>query len=272
MNALSFDGITKLFRLKSASPVTAVAELTLSVPVGEVTGLVGPCGAGKSTLLRIAAGRIRPTSGRVVSIGPVAMIPRRLPWHLTVTQLLERSSLPAERVPQLLAELDLTAVAERSAAHLGRETQWWVQVAVALAGAPTLLLADDPLPEILTVRLRQWVERTGRTILLATEQVGAASLACHRLHHLQAGHLVETIAGEEPRRRPFPRSYALRVRGHLSARWVRWFDGLAVTNLPDGDALIAGEMVDQGALHGVIAKVRDCGLPLLSITPLQFKS
>ena len=58
----------------------------------------------------------------------------------------------------------------------------------------------------------------------------------------------------------------IRVRGQLDGSWSAWFDGLAVTNVDGGEAVLAGELPDQAALHGVLAKVRDLGLPLLAVT------
>jgi hypothetical protein len=60
--------------------------------------------------------------------------------------------------------------------------------------------------------------------------------------------------------------YEIRVKGHLEGRWSEWFDGLEITNLENGEALLSGEIVDQAALHGVLAKVRDLGLPLVAVT------
>jgi hypothetical protein len=61
-------------------------------------------------------------------------------------------------------------------------------------------------------------------------------------------------------------SYELRIQGHLGARWAAWFDGLSLTNEPDGTTLICGPVADQSALHGLLQKVRDLGLPLVSVT------
>ena len=61
-------------------------------------------------------------------------------------------------------------------------------------------------------------------------------------------------------------SYELRIQGHLGARWAAWFDGLSLTNEPDGSTLICGPVADQSALHGLLQKVRDLGLPLVSVT------
>jgi hypothetical protein len=57
----------------------------------------------------------------------------------------------------------------------------------------------------------------------------------------------------------------IRVKGHLDARWATWFDGLTLTNESDGTTRLDGPVVDQAALHGVLQKVRDMGLPLLSV-------
>jgi hypothetical protein len=60
-------------------------------------------------------------------------------------------------------------------------------------------------------------------------------------------------------------TYHIRVRGHLDAAWASWFEELTVTNERGGEALLAGPIVDQAALHGVLLRIRDLGLPLLSV-------
>ena len=69
-----------------------------------------------------------------------------------------------------------------------------------------------------------------------------------------------------PARPPEPGRYEIRLSGHLAGRWAAWFDGLTLTRESDGTTLIAGPVVDQAALHGLLQKVRDMGLPLLSVT------
>ena len=63
--------------------------------------------------------------------------------------------------------------------------------------------------------------------------------------------------------------YEIRVKGHLDGRWSEWFDGLQITNVENGDALLSGEIVDQSALHGVLNKVRDLNLALISMTSVD---
>jgi hypothetical protein len=66
-----------------------------------------------------------------------------------------------------------------------------------------------------------------------------------------------------------PARYELRVRGVLEPHWSAWFEGLQVTSDERGQTIIAGPVTDQAALHGLLAKVRDLGLELLSIRRLD---
>jgi hypothetical protein len=66
-----------------------------------------------------------------------------------------------------------------------------------------------------------------------------------------------------------PGLYEIRLKGHLDSRWVTWFDGLSLTNESDGTTVIYGFVADQAALHGLLQKVRDVGLPLVSVTQVE---
>jgi hypothetical protein len=66
--------------------------------------------------------------------------------------------------------------------------------------------------------------------------------------------------------RPEAGRYEIRLTGHLDARWAAWFDGLTVGHEVDGTTLIRGPIADQAALHGLLQRVRDLGLPLVSVT------
>ena len=65
--------------------------------------------------------------------------------------------------------------------------------------------------------------------------------------------------------RPDTGWYELRVKGHLDARWATWFDGMTLTRHSDGTTVLCGPVPDQAALHGLLQKVRDVGLPLVSV-------
>jgi hypothetical protein len=63
-----------------------------------------------------------------------------------------------------------------------------------------------------------------------------------------------------------PGRYEIRLKGHLDSRWTAWFDGLTLAHDSDGTTIIHGLVADQAALHGLLQKVRDLGLPLVSVT------
>ena len=63
--------------------------------------------------------------------------------------------------------------------------------------------------------------------------------------------------------------YEIRVKGHLDTRWAARFDGMTLTRDGDGTTVIHGPVVDQAALHGLLARIRDLGIPLLSVTRVE---
>ena len=64
-------------------------------------------------------------------------------------------------------------------------------------------------------------------------------------------------------------SYEIRLEGRLDDRWTTWFDGLALTHDSDGTTTLRGDVVDQAALHGLLQRIRDLGVPLVSVTHLD---
>jgi hypothetical protein len=69
--------------------------------------------------------------------------------------------------------------------------------------------------------------------------------------------------------RPEAGRYEIRLTGHLDAHWAAWFDGLTVSHEGEGTTVICGSIVDQAALHGVLQRVRDLGLPLVSVSRIE---
>jgi hypothetical protein len=66
-----------------------------------------------------------------------------------------------------------------------------------------------------------------------------------------------------------PVIYQIRLKGHLGSQWTDWFEGLTITLEEDGDTLLTGPVIDQAALHGLLKKVRDLGMPLVSVNPVE---
>jgi hypothetical protein len=68
-----------------------------------------------------------------------------------------------------------------------------------------------------------------------------------------------------------PGVYEIRVKGHLDKRWADWFEGLTINLEENGETLLTGPVVDQAALHGLLRKVRDLALPLVSVIHVEPK-
>ncbi len=66
-----------------------------------------------------------------------------------------------------------------------------------------------------------------------------------------------------------PGIYEIRIKGHLDDKWTDWFESLTITLEENGDTLLTGPVVDQAALHGLLKKVRDLGMPLVSVSPVE---
>jgi len=69
-----------------------------------------------------------------------------------------------------------------------------------------------------------------------------------------------------------PIVYQIRLKGHLDRQWTDWFEGLTITLEDNGETLLTGPVIDQPALHGLLKKVRDLGIPLVSVNPLPVLS
>ncbi len=68
---------------------------------------------------------------------------------------------------------------------------------------------------------------------------------------------------------PLPPVYQIRVKNHLDSQWKDWFNGMTITQEADGVTLLTGPVVDQAALHGLLKKIRDLGIPLISVNRVQ---
>ena len=85
--------------------------------------------------------------------------------------------------------------------------------------------------------------------------------------HRREGHMPNEL---HPKRDPGGTMiYQIRVKGHLGPQWTDWFEGLAITLEEDGDTLLTGPIVDQAALYGLLKKVRDLGIPLVSVNCVE---
>ena len=86
------------------------------------------------------------------------------------------------------------------------------------------------------------------------------------------GHKRYKVMSNELEPKPTPSQpviYQIRLKGRLGSQWTDWFEGLTITLEEDGNTLLTGPVIDQAALHGLLKKVRDLGLPLVSVVQVQ---
>jgi hypothetical protein len=100
---------------------------------------------------------------------------------------------------------------------------------------------------------------------LYSKQVAQSLFACRHGRKLMSNKLTSQ---PDP---VHPAIYQIRIKGHLDSQWTRRFEGLTITLEEDGDTLLSGPVADQAALYGLLKKVRDLGMPLLSVVQVQVK-
>jgi ABC-type Fe3+/spermidine/putrescine transport system ATPase subunit len=212
-----------------------VRGIDLEVARGEIFAFLGPNGAGKTTTVEILEGFRRPTHGRVTVLG-VDPTQADGAWRNRVGVVLQES--------QPEPGLTLRERADRGPAPSRRRCPPHPpdhQAARPSRRAPggTKRPAPERSPRSAGARCSGWCRCVANPAAPARMDNHGCEASVH---------------------------YEIRVQGLLDQRWSSWFDGLTVTSQPDSaTTLIAGPVADQAALHGLLAKIRDLGLPLISV-------
>jgi ABC-2 type transport system ATP-binding protein len=223
--AVATQQLTKVFdppsgwrRPATGRPVTAVSQVTLTVPAGELFGLLGPNGAGKTTLVKMLCGLILPSGGAATvaghslaqsgairaAVGLAVADERSFYWRLSARRNLDffaamaglRGRAAAERVNTVLAEVDLLGEADQRFSHFSSGMRQRLSIARSLLHQPQLLFLDEPsrsLDPIATRRLHDLIRglaaRQGMTIFLVTHNLAEAEKLCDRVAFMHRGRL-----------------------------------------------------------------------------------
>ena len=289
------NGLTKTFTIKKSADITAVHDLTLSIPKGEVFGFLGPNGAGKTTTIRMLTSLIAPTSGTAringFQVGVDDTDVRRSVGILTESPgLYERLSayrnlaIFAElydvedvdtQVSKYLHMLGLWSRRDEPAGSFSKGMRQKLAIARALLHEPKVLFLDEPTsgldPEASRL-VRSFIEGLrgeGRTIFLCTHNLTEADRLCDRIGIFKS-HLIEVDTPENLREKFYGRRVVFHLR-QLNPAWVEQVRGLAgvkdaqavdqklVVGLDDPEALnpqIIRLLVEAGADIEFVGELR----------------
>jgi ABC-type multidrug transport system ATPase subunit len=256
---------------KSYGAFQAIAELSLAVAPDQILGLVGTSGAGKSTLLRLVGGLVPPDAGRILLNG----------YDLARQREIARASVSAmiqidpELAPggiglqwECMVDGQPFSVSSNATSHGTRHRTALTRI---LSSHASILLLDEPAiglepwrVETMGNQLRQLAHHRGATIVLTTRDPVLAHALCDRIAVLTAGRLTMDVPVRRALGLSTPAIYRIQVGGCLDDRWATWFDGLEIERAVERTT-ISGRMSDQSALHSLLARIRDLGLPLLSV-------
>jgi ABC-2 type transport system ATP-binding protein len=273
---------------KTCGRAKAVTDFSLSVPTGQVLGLLGPNGAGKTTLLKMIAGLLAPDAGSVYLNGyDLARERDKALQQVTaivqgVCPLDERRSVwqnlaptARERAERLLRDLDLWESRDAPVAGLPHGFRQRAVLACALGADSPILLLDEPVlgldmhaAHIAKIWIKQLAREQGKTIVVATCRLQLVQELGDRVVVMKDGRLAVDVPASRALGLSMPATYRIKVKGVLDARWMTWFDGLTMTATQD-ETILSGSVADQPALHSLLIRIRDLGLPLVSVNHIE---
>jgi ABC-2 type transport system ATP-binding protein len=296
--AIELTGLTKRYRHGNGW-LTAVDNVTLSVPPGQVIGLLGPNGAGKTTTIKMACGLIVPTAGTirlnghdlarrragaVRQIGAVLEGSRNVYWPLTAWQNLMyfgrlkglRGAEIRPRAQRLLTELGLWDRRNETVGSYSRGMQQKVAIAAALITDPPILLLDEPtigLDVEAARTVRDWIAHLaaeeGKTIVLTTHQLPIAQELAHRIAVIRQGSVIADMPTRDLLSQFAEDRFEVRVRGPLNAGFAGKMPAGAHVDADSATTRVVLRDADQVRLHHFLDDLRAGGVPLLSVTQAQ---
>jgi ABC-type multidrug transport system ATPase subunit len=294
--ALELNALTKLYHNGNGSTFKAIDNLSLTIPQGRVFGLLGNEGAGKTTLVDLMSGRVEPTAGTISMFGHiltpgnkaltdqiglvmagVETINRRLSIWENFARRAQPGTWPEEKLKQrlerLMSALNLWGFPDCPVHQLSPSQQRLVTFVCAMQADPPLVVFDEPLAGLdrsTASEVKYWLSNLahsqGKTVIVATRQPELIEEIGDEVALISQGRLL----GQQPvahlLRVPQATVFEIKFKGHLATHWRDWFGNLSMTQTETGETILAGPVKDQAALYGVLIKIRDLALPLLSVT------
>ncbi|MGH7920075.1 MAG: ATP-binding cassette domain-containing protein [Candidatus Dormibacteraceae bacterium] len=289
--AIEIDSLSKTYG-RGARAFTAVKPTTLSVPWGQVIGLLGLNGAGKTTIIKMISGLVTPTAGgvrlgrydvarqraqAVRQIGAVLEGSRNVYWPLSAWENLMyfgqlkglRAAEIKPRAQRLLTELGLWDRRHETVGSFSRGMQQKVAVSAALITAPPIILLDEPtigLDVEAARTLKDWIVHLARdeskTIVLTTHQLEGAQELSDRIAVIKAGEIIADLPTAELLARYAENRFEIRISGSLNDTVLP--AGTRVE--PDGDQIrVLVPDTDDRAVFAVLDRLAATGSGLVSV-------
>jgi ABC-2 type transport system ATP-binding protein len=291
-SAIEMSGLTKRYR-RGKAWLTAVNDVTLTVPAGQVIGLLGPNGAGKTTTIKMICGLVLPTAGTiringynvgrqradaVRQIGAVLEGCRNVYWPLTAWQNLMyfgrlkglRGTEIRPRAERLLTGLGLWDRRNETVGSFSRGMQQKVAIAAALITDPPVLLLDEPtigLDVAAARTVKDWIAHLaadeGKTILLTTHQLAIAQELAGRIAVIRDGRIIADLPTPELLSRYAEDRFEVRVPVMPNESPALLPPGTQIVPRAEATGLLLPN-ADQAALHEILDALWAAGIPLLS--------
>lgn len=286
---LDISNLNKIYPSSNGTPIHAVYNLNLSLPQGQILGLLGTNGAGKTTTIKMICGLVKPTDGSIKidgfdvqknrsqvmkRLGAVLEGTRNIYWRLSAWQnLLYFGRLKGiygrdlkARATLLLEEMGLWERRHDKVGQFSRGMQQKVAIAAALIHDPQLILLDEPTLGLDVQASRQikdtmlkLANEQGKTIVLTTHQLDIAQSVCDRIAIMRQGKILTDQPKDQLMKLFTQEIYEIRVGGHFQP-----FNGFKASH-ENQETLLSGEIHSQDDLHALLNHVHQSGQPLLSI-------
>ena len=292
--AIELSGLTKRYK-RGKSWLTAVHDVTLSVPPGQVLGLLGPNGAGKTTTIKMTAGLIVPTAGTVRlggydiarqrasavrQLGAVLEGSRNVYWPLSAWQNLMyfgrlkglRAGEIRPRAERLLSELGLWERRSETVGSYSRGMQQKVAIAAALITDPPVILLDEPtigLDVEAARTVKDWIAHLaadeGKTVALTTHELGNAQELAGRIAVIRDGSIIADLPTPDLLARYAEDRFEVQVAGSLNGVAARLPAG-ARTDAGAGGTRITLPDASQDGLQRFLGQLTEARVPLVSVS------
>lgn len=295
--AISIEALGKTYKRRFSAPLKAVREFSLSIPAGQVYGLLGHNGAGKTTTIKMICGLVTPTSGRVLlngydvrrqkshamrQVGAVLEGTRNVYWRLSPWENLtyfgrlkgKGGSELRERAKTLLTELDLWERRNDPVMTFSRGMQQKVAIACALIHDPQIVLLDEPtlgLDVEASRTVRSWVEKLAseqsKTVLLTTHRLDMAQEVCDRIAIMNRGRLAAEHSVGELLSMFRQESYEITVHGLLEGHrqdFAEWHVEEAF-----GETKLSATLHGADRLNRALGCLSRLGMPLISVNRIE---